>query len=146
MRIPTKNLGELDIDERQVIQFPDGIIGFRKFTRYALLDAPQKPYFLLQSMELAELCFVLLDPYLFRPDYSLDVADEAMATIGVQRPDDALVLALVTVPPDGGPITANLTGPIVIGKPTRMGTQVVLADPRWKTRHDVMAELAASRK
>ncbi|HUW70203.1 MAG TPA: flagellar assembly protein FliW [bacterium] len=146
MRIQTKMMGELDIDERQVIDFPDGLIGFRKFTSYALLDAPQKPYFYLQSMELAELGFILLDPFLFRPDYSIDVADEAMRSLGVMDPDDALVLAMVTVPPDGGPITANLMGPLVIGRKIRRGAQVILTDPRWATKHDVMAELAASRK
>ncbi len=146
MRIQTKIMGELDVDDRQVIDFPDGLIGFKKFTSYALLDAPQKPYFFLQSMELAELGFILLDPFLFRPDYSIDVADEAMRAIGVSGPDDALVLALVTVPPDGGPVTANLMGPLIIGRKARRGAQVILTDPKWLTKHDVMAELAASRK
>lgn len=146
MRIQTKILGEIDVDERQVIQFPDGLIGFKKFTSYALLDAPQKPYFFLQSMELSELGFILLDPFLFRPDYTVDAADEAMVGLGVEGPEDALVLSLVTVPPNGGPITANLMGPLVIGRKARLGAQIVLADPRWKTKHDVMAELAASRK
>lgn len=146
MKIQTKIMGEVDIDDRQIIDFRDGLIGFDKFRSYALLDAPQKPYFYLQSTELAELGFILLDPFLFRPDYSMDVADAAMASLGVSDPDDALVLALVTIPPDGGPITANLMGPLVIGRKTRRGAQVVLTDPRWKTKHDVMAELAASRK
>jgi len=146
MTIQTKIMGELDVDERQIIDFPDGLIGFKKFTSYALLDAPQKPYFYLQSMELAELGFILLDPFLFRPDYSIDVADEAMRSLGVADPDDALVLTLVTVPPNGGPVTANLMGPLIIGRKARRGAQVVLADPRWLTKHDVMAELSASRK
>ena len=67
-----------------------------------------------------------------------------MSALGVGGPDDALVLSLVTVPPDGGPVTANLMGPLVIGRKSRRGAQVVLADPRWRTKHDVMAELAAS--
>jgi len=146
MKIQTKIMGELDVDERQVIDFPDGLIGFKKFTSYALLDAPQKPYFYLQSMELAELGFILLDPFLFRPDYLVDATDEVMGTLGVTGPEDALVLTLVTVPPSGGPVTANLMGPLVIGRKARRGAQVVLTDPRWHTKHDVMAELAASRK
>ncbi len=146
MKIQTKIMGELDVDERQVIDFADGLIGFKKFTSYALLDAPQKPYFYLQSMELAELGFILLDPFLFRPDYLVDATDEVMGTLGVSGPEDALVLTLVTVPPNGGPVTANLMGPLVIGRKARRGAQVVLTDPRWHTKHDVMAELAASRK
>jgi len=146
MKIQTKILGELDVDERQILDFPEGLIGFRKFTSYALLDAPQKPYFFLQSTELPELSFILLDPFLFRPDYSVNADDEAVAPLGIEGPEDALVLSLVTVPQDGGPVTANLMGPLVIGRRSRRGAQVVLTDPRWKTKHDVMAELAASRK
>lgn len=145
MRIQTKLMGEIDVDERQIIDIPDGLIGFTKFKTYALLDAPQKPYFYLQSTELAELGFILLDPFLFRPDYSIDVSDQAMSSLGIAAPEDALVLALITVPPDGGRVTANLMGPLVIGRKLRRGAQVILADPRWQTKHDVMAELAASR-
>jgi flagellar assembly factor FliW len=146
MKIQTRIMGEVDIDDRQRLNFPRGIIGFEQFTSYALLDAPQKPYFFLQSMDLPELGFILLDPFLFRPDYSIDVADETMAALDVKDPSDALVLTMVTVPPDGGRVTANLMGPIVIGKSARKGAQVILSDPQWQTKHDVMAELAASRK
>ncbi len=144
--IRTKALGDIEIDERQILVFVDGLIGFKKFTEFALLDAPQKPYFYLQSIEAPELNFILLDPFLFRPDYLVDVPDEAMQSLGISSPEDALILCLVTVPPTGGSITANLMGPLIINKATRKATQVVLVDPRWQVKHDIMAELAASRK
>ena len=43
MRINSKAYGPVDIDERQEIYFPRGIIGFEQFKRYALLDAAQQP-------------------------------------------------------------------------------------------------------
>lgn len=146
MKIATKSLGELELDERQIITFQEGLIGFGPFTRFALLDAPQKPYFYLQSMDSQELAFILVDPFLFRPDYSLDLSDELCAALGIASPEDSLILTLVTAPTDGGPVTSNLMGPLVISKTTRKGAQIILSDPRWKTKHDVMAELAASRK
>lgn len=145
MKIRTKAFGEIDIDDRQVIDFPEGLIGFQKFTSYALLDAPQKPYFYLQSIDLPELAFILVDPFLFRADYAVDVQDELSSALGLASPEDALILCLVTVPTDGSPVTANLMGPIVIGKASRKGVQLPQADPRWKTKHDIMAELSASR-
>jgi flagellar assembly factor FliW len=145
MRINTKAYGEVDIDERQLMEFPSGILGFEKFTRWALLDAKQKPFFYLQSLELPELAFALIDPFLFRSDYSLDVADEILAEIGIENPEDVIVLAIVTAPSDGGPITANLMGPLIIAKAKRVGMQAVLADSRWRVKHDIMAELAASK-
>lgn len=145
MTIATKAFGEVEVDERQILDFPEGLIGFQKFKRYALLDAPQKPYFYLQSMDLPELAFILVDPFLFRADYAVDVNDELSAALGLKSPEDALILCLVTAPPNGGAVTANLMGPLVIGKASRLGAQAPQADPRWKTKHDIMAELAAAR-
>lgn len=145
MRVTTKAYGEIEVDERQLLDFPAGLLGFEKFRRYALLDARQKPFFYLQSLDLPELAFILIDPFLFRPDYTIDVADEYLGEIGVTEPADVLVLAIVTAPAEGGAITANLMGPLVISKSRRLGIQAVLGDSRWRVKHDIMAELAASR-
>jgi flagellar assembly factor FliW len=146
MRINTKAYGEVDVDERQRVSFPAGLLGFEKFSDYVLIDAPQKPFIYLQSLEVPELAFILIDPFLFRPDYALDVGDEVLEDIGVKDPDDAVVFAIVTAPADGGPITANLMGPVIISKTNRQGMQAVLADPKWHVKHDIMAELAVARK
>lgn len=146
MTIKTKTMGDVAIDERQVIKFPAGLIGFEDFTDYALLDAPQKPYFYLQSLQSQDLNFILLDPFLFRPDYSVDAPEEYTNQLGIKTPEDALVLVLVTVPPGGGTVTANLVGPLLISRTTRLGVQLVLADPRWNVKHDILAELAAAKK
>lgn len=146
IRIQTKAYGPLDVDERQILHFPDGLLGFEKFKDYALLDAAQKPFFYLQSMEVSELAFVLIDPFLFRPDYSVDADDALLSSVGIERPEDALVLSIVTVPPDGSPITANLMGPLIVDRASRRGVQAVMTDPRWQTKHDVLAELAAAGK
>jgi len=146
LTIQTKTMGEIAIDERQVITFPAGLIGFEDFTRYALLDAPQKPYFYLQSLQTPDLNFILLDPFLFRPDYTIDAPDEYTTQLGIKTPEDALVLVLVTVPPGGGAVTASLMGPLLISRTTRLGVQLVLADPRWSVKHDILAELARVKK
>jgi Uncharacterized protein conserved in bacteria len=145
MRVKTKAYGEIEADERQLVSFPAGILGFEKFKDYILLDARQKPFFYLQSIDVPELAFILIDPFLFRPDYSLDVDDETLADIKVSRPDEVLVFAIVTVPGEGGSVTANLMGPVIINKTNRLGMQTVLADGRWRVKHDIMAELAASK-
>jgi flagellar assembly factor FliW len=145
MRVKTKAYGEIDTDERQHVLFPAGLLGFEKFKNYVLLDAPQKPFFYLQSVDVPDLAFILIDPFLFRPDYSVDVNDESLGEIGVSRPEEALVFSIVTVPGEGGPATANLMGPLIVNKANRLGMQAVLADPRWRVKHDIMAELAASK-
>jgi flagellar assembly factor FliW len=145
MRVKTKAYGEIDADERQLVSFPAGLLGFEQFKDYILLDAPQKPFFYLQSIDVPDLAFILIDPFLFRPDYSLDIDDDSLEEIDVARPEDVLVFSIVTVPGEGGAVTANLMGPLIINKANRLAMQTVLGDSRWRVKHDIMAELAASK-
>jgi flagellar assembly factor FliW len=146
MKVNTKAYGSIELDDRQLITFPRGLLGFEKYHDFALLNATQEPFFYLQSLEATEIAFILIDPFLFRPDYELDVSDEELVFIGVKDQKDVLVFSLVTIPPTGGPMTANLMGPLVINRDSRQAAQVVLADPRWLTKHDIMRELAETRK
>ncbi|MDR2792794.1 MAG: flagellar assembly protein FliW [Treponema sp.] len=141
MRINTKFLGEIDINDQQKVFFPKGIIGFERCTGFALFEAGQSPFYYFQSLDDKDVCFILIDPFLFRPDYEADIAQEEMDLIGIEKPEHAAVLAIITIPAKGGPITANLQGPLVINSETKRGCQVVLTDPRWKTKHEIAAGL-----
>ena len=144
MKIATKAYGLIEVDERQKIVFPRGLIGFEKCTDYVLLDAERQPFYWLQSTDLEQAAFVLVNPFLFRPDYEVNISNEELAEIGIHSPEKALIFSIVRIPSDESPITANLQGPLVINRDTRTGKQAVLSDARWKTRHDIMAELAVS--
>lgn len=143
MKVATKAYGLIDVDERQKIVFSQGLFGFEKLHDFLLLDAERQPFYWLQSMDVEQVAFVLVSPFLFRPDYEIDISNDELAGIGITSPEKALIFSIVTIPADGTPMTANLQGPLVINRDTRTGKQAVLADNRWKTRHDIMAELAA---
>jgi flagellar assembly factor FliW len=146
MKVLTKACGAVEIDERQRITFPVGIYGFEKFREYALLDANQQPFYWLQSLDVQDLAFILINPFLFRPDYRLDVDDRELESIGLAKAEDALIFAIVTIPTLTGPMTANLQGPIIINRVNQLGIQVVVRGDDWMVKHDILAELAASRK
>ncbi|MDR0562387.1 MAG: flagellar assembly protein FliW [Spirochaetaceae bacterium] len=145
MQVKTKAYGLIDVDERQKLMFAQGLFGFEPYKEYILLDAERQPFYWLQSVDCEEVAFVLINPFQFRPDYEVDIDNEELSGIGITDPEKVLVFAIVTIPPDGGPMTANLLGPLVINRDTRQGRQVVLSDPCWKTKHDVIAELAGRR-
>jgi flagellar assembly factor FliW len=109
-----------------------------------LLDAEKQPFYWLQSVDREQTAFVVINPFLIRPDYELSVGNEELAEIGIDAPEKALIFAIVTIPADG-PMTVNLQGPLTINRETRRGKQTVLTDSRWKTKHDIMAELASAR-
>ncbi|UCF96425.1 MAG: flagellar assembly protein FliW [Spirochaetaceae bacterium] len=146
MRVDTKAYGVIDIDERQRIQFPYGILGFEKLTSYVLLDAPQQPFYWLQALDLVEVAFVLINPVIFRPDYTVEVLEEELEEIGIDSPEKMLTFAIVTIPQNPVEMTANLQGPIIINKDTRIGRQCISMNPKWEVRHPVLKELAAVRQ
>jgi flagellar assembly factor FliW len=145
VKVTTKAYGVIDVNERQKITIASGLFGFESFRDYVLLDAERQPFYWLQSLDVERLAFILVNPFLFRPDYELDISDEELSGIGISDPQKALIFSIVTIPSGGGAMTANLQGPLVINRETRQGKQAVLTDPRWGTQHNIMDELAAAR-
>jgi flagellar assembly factor FliW len=146
MRVNTKAYGQIDVDERQKLFFPHGLMGFEKLQDYVLLDAPQKPFYWLQSLDVVEIAFVLIDPLLFRPEYALSINQDELEEIAVTGADDMLVFSIVTIPENAERMTANLQGPVIINRKSRVGRQSINNDARWKVRHFIMEELASLRQ
>jgi flagellar assembly factor FliW len=146
VKVATKAYGTVDVDERQRLTFPLGLFGFESFRDYILLDADKQPFYWLQSVDVEQIAFVLVNPFLFRPDYEVNIGNEELAEIDIDSPEKALIFSIVTIPGDGEPMTANLQGPLIINRDSRCGKQAVLQDARWKTKHDIMAELKTAKQ
>lgn len=149
MRIVSEKLGELDIDESTVLEFPQGLLGFGDARRFALIDTHDSGvYYWLQSLDDPALAFLAAIPWPFFPDYEFELPDADRDALGLVETADGeaarsgepgdegntMVLCLLTVDPESHDITANLLGPLVINAQTRVGRQVVLADSDFTTR------------
>ena len=123
MKVNTKPYGLINVDDRQKIHFPSGLLGFDNLRDFVLLDALQQPFYWLQSMDIQEIAFVLIDPLIFRPDYSPGISPYEFEVIGLDPKDEenTLIFAIVTIPDDQQEMTANLQGPLVINRQTHMG-------------------------
>jgi len=145
MILETKAYGPVEIEEKQVLQFPQGLLGFEEYQSFALIDAHKKPFFWLQSTEERRIAFILIKPSIFHEDYDPGISQEDLDDIGADSADECLVFAIVTVP-DSGPMTANLQGPLYICKKTRKGKQCISPKDEYRTKHDILEEMAARRE
>lgn len=141
MEVKTKANGIIDVDEKQLVTFPEGLLGFEKYTKFALIDSEYEPFIWLQSTEESNLAFLMIDPFLICSDYEADIDDSALRNIGVDSAEDIIIMTLVTIPKDGSAITANFLGPVVINKKNRKCLQVILNDSRWTTKFDIVKAL-----
>lgn len=141
MQVETKAKGVITVDDSQKLTFPEGLFGFEQFTEYVLFESEYEPFLWLQSTEKTALAFLVVDPFLICDDYELDVDDRVLSRIQVSSPSDVFVLAIITVPAEGNPVTLNLQGPVIVNKKNNQCLQVVISDPRWGTKHDILEEM-----
>ena len=101
----------------------------------------------MQSLEVEQIAFVLINPLIFRPDYQPMIIEEELKELGLDDKDDerSLLFAIVTIPEDQKQMTANLQGPVLINRENRWGKQFISTSPDWKVRHNIIEELAAQR-
>lgn len=137
MDVRTTRFGVVQIAEDRVITFPKGLLGFSQCKRYCLLEPGDDAcFFWLQSLEEPGLAFVVTDPSLFVPDYSVPIRPEQMADMQLAKLEDAQVFVIVNKVEQQ--LTGNLQGPLVVNTITREGEQMVLAEKRWTTRHPLL--------
>ena len=141
--VKTKTMGTVSVDEKNVIEFPNGLLGFEDFHKFALIESEYKPFYWMQSLDESGLAFLIVDPFIIAEKYELDVDDKTLSEIDVESAADVIVWAIVTVPADGGPVTANLQGPVVVNKKNNLALQVILADTKWTTKYNIIKALKA---
>ena len=144
MQVLTKPYGKIEVDERQKIYFPAGILGFENLKDYLLLDAAQQPFYWLQSLNVPELAFVMINPKIFRQNYLPGVLSSELEEIDLTAtdPENSLIFAIVTIPEEHSKMTANLQGPIIINRKERIGRQCISTNSDFKTQHYILEELA----
>jgi flagellar assembly factor FliW len=137
MLIETTRFGPVDVDESRLIEIPAGLLGFSSFKTFSLLQPDDNGvFFWLQSVETPDLAFVVTDPALWVPDYQATIRKEQMEELGLTETGDAQVLVIVNKREHS--LTANLQGPIVINAANRRAMQLVLAEKKWSTRHELV--------
>lgn len=137
MNVHTTRFGTVDLDEQRIISFPAGLLGFSSYKTFALLQPDDDAvFFWLQSLESPELAFVVTDPTMWVQGYEAAIRREQMEELGLNKLDDAQVFVIVNK--YGRSLTANLQGPLVINVGNHKAMQLVLADKKWTTRHEIV--------
>lgn len=123
------------------VTFPKGLLGFEQLTTFLLFE-PKDGYPLkfLQSTENPDVSFICIDPVTVKRDYQVPLTPEEAEALGLEAPEEALILTLVVVPEDPQHMTTNLAGPIIINVRTRMGRQIILSSETYPLRCPILLQ------
>jgi len=141
MKIQTKYVGEITIDESTIIKFSKGIPGFLNETEFVLLELPGNPLFhILQSIQTRDIAFILTDPYHFYRNYSFELDDNTIETLAIKSENDVLVLSVVTLQQPFANSTINLKAPIIINPNSKYGKQYILNIDEYPSKASILTE------
>jgi len=122
------------------IHFPKGIVGIPEAKDFQLIEPSDAyPLKFLQSTNHPELSFVAMDIAAFKLDFKASLSPEDAKILALNTEEDAIVMAFVIIPENDKPdeMVANLAGPIVLNKHTKMAVQLVLDPEEYPLQHPV---------
>jgi flagellar assembly factor FliW len=144
MIIETGRFGQLKLTEEEMIQIPQGIMGFPELTRFCLVDPADDTLILwLQSLDNPNVVFPVLEPKVFRTDYAVRLSAAELRELKLENVNQAAVLSILTIPSDVTQMTANLKAPLVINLKHQVARQVVLQENEYSVKHLMFKELKA---
>lgn len=132
--VASRVLGNITTKPEHILNFPTGLLGFPETREFTLVATHRQGFYWLQSLEYDTLTFLLIDPFLHVPDFTVDLPDEDMGALGTDA-TKIVVLGIVTLPagPDDA-LTVNLQGPLVLNTESGIGQQLIIPDSPHGTR------------
>jgi len=132
--------GEKQVHRSDIVQFPDGLFGFSRYTDYVIFDIIGCPPFkTMLSVVEGGPDFVVVEPLSVFSDYRPVENCESLAGLGIDTRSEIVVLSIVTLTDDPRETTVNLRGPIILNTANNHARQIALADDAYSTRESFLA-------
>ncbi len=128
MQFNTKNFGNIEIDEKNIISFESPLSGFPKSSKYTIISQDDDQlFFWLQSLDESDVCLCMMDIFKVMPEYNPEVAEFKLMALsdGNVNLEEIKTYNIVVIPDDIKNMTANLLAPIIINNQTNKGAQII---------------------
>ena len=130
MILNTLQFGTLEIEDDNILDFKDGLIGFEEYKRFIIVtDQEYEPIFWLVSADDPNLEFPIVNPLLFYPDYDPEIVIES---------EEKTFFAIVSLKKELSKTTINLKAPVIIDIVNKVGEQIVVNSERYTTDHNLL--------
>lgn len=129
MKFINRQFGELEFEEKHIVHFPHGIIGFEYCKKFIVVnDEETEPFGWLVSVEDEEVSFPLLEPSVLLPYY----------VEKIEKGEDVTIFIIATLRENVEESTVNLRSPIVIDNKTQTGEQIIVEDESLSMRYPLI--------
>ncbi len=124
MKVVAAKFGAIEIEQDDLLFFPEGLMGFENCLHWAILnDAFSDHVAWLQSVEEPETALAVISPRRFVPEYKIHVSRMELLPLRLENPNRAEALAVLGKSERG--LHVNLKAPLLINPDRRLGRQVI---------------------
>ncbi len=128
IKVRTRDFDEIEISEKEILNFPQGIIAFEEYSRYVLLAPLGENKFpmWLQCVDNENICFIIFSPFELCPDYKVTLSESEKKLIGAPEDGSGIEYLVIAVVPDSyEDTTVNLKSPIAVSTANNTAVQIV---------------------
>ena len=134
--------GKIKYEEKDIIIFNKGLLGFSGLKKFFLVDLEEfKPFKLIHSLENDEIGMIVISPFDYFNDYEIKLDESTIRNLKLNDPKEALIITTVTLNSDVKKITTNLQGPIIINISSKLGEQIIIDNSKYKVKEPLVKEL-----
>jgi flagellar assembly factor FliW len=131
--------GQVELREDRLLEFPQGLFGFRECTQFGLAKLPavdNSPLMLLQCVNQPSIAFLVADPSHLGVELGSSDVSEALTETSMPA-SDTQFLTILTLYDQGESyyLTANLKAPVLINSSSRTGLQFIFSNKSYSTQH-----------
>ncbi|MFC5448788.1 flagellar assembly protein FliW [Paenibacillus aestuarii] len=133
----------LSFIQKRTIQLNGSILGFEECNQFSIdVIEDNHEFAYLQSLEQEHVSFLVVSPFSFHPDYSIELEEKDRKALNIETHEDVVVLSIVTVSEPFPASTINLLAPVIFNIKNGQGKQIVLP-PKYKygTKEPLFEEL-----
>jgi len=134
-KIVSGKLGEIEFAETDVITLSAPILGFPDLSDFILISNDKSyPFLWFQSVQDVNICFILVEPDIFFPEYNPVLNKREWKILGAEEEKELKLFGIVVVPDQPKNATVNLRAPLVLNMEKKLAKQVILEDDKWQIK------------
>lgn len=120
------------------VTFNKGIPGFENLKNFIIKDLELNNKFKILEAEESKISFVTVSPFDIYNEYEIDLNDQIIEELKIEKPQDVLVLSIITLGKTLETSTMNLKAPLVINIVNNLGKQYILQNESYETKHPLI--------
>lgn len=141
MKLNTRLYGTREYDETDIINFKQGLPGFRDLKKFIIFSIDENNVFsMLHSIENPEIGLIVISPFKAMKEYEFNLEEYFIKKLEVQSEEDIIVLTTVCMESKTKKLTTNLKAPIIINIKQKIGEQLILDNVKYSIKYPLLRE------